>query len=496
MHTLFRAQIAAPVSIPVAMARLPRCSTHTPMPYLLNAHTLTRPPAHARTQLLDKVLGAEAGGGLFRRAQLKVLVDLHGTHGGHGGELTADETTIISGALDMSHKKVAAAMTPISRVRAVALDTPLTWQSLREVLACGHSRLPVHAVGDPTAIVGLLLVKELFAAVTLEDLTGGTPGHDGEEKAAAVHVPRSIADAIRLRPIPRMNQHTPLYTALNYFQTGRSHMAVVTGGTTVLYLDHHSAGGHAGLGGGQEGGWDAEEGAEGEAGLATPMALPARLQRTRSGGALPAAAPPEAAAHGAAACESAPTSASPPPPLPPMTAPGAARRSFDRRAAATASPGLAAGAAPGDVPLIIDVLTPPLSMAPAVGVIGIITLEDVLEELLQEEILDETDRAEGDEHVAAAANDATLETQLSPLHPPPPAPPSPSPPPSPPASPQRTRGERLGSMSRSMSDFASGGGGSGRMSEQQGLLELTPRASSSSANGSGGGGGGDGDGEP
>jgi metal transporter CNNM len=152
--------------------------------------------------LLDRVLGVEEGGGLFRRAQLKALVDLHGSlaHGGHGGELTTDETTIISGALDMSHKAVAAVMTPLSRVRGVALDTKLTWSALRTILACGHSRLPVHVPGDPTAIVGLLLVKELFAAVTLEDLMAA------DEAQAAARPVRTLLDAIKLRPIPRMNQ--------------------------------------------------------------------------------------------------------------------------------------------------------------------------------------------------------------------------------------------------------------------------------------------------
>ena len=153
--------------------------------------------------LLDRVLGVEEGGSLFRRAQLKALVDLHGSlaHGGHGGELTTDETTIISGALDMSHKTVAAVMTPTERVRGVALDTKLTWSALRTILACGHSRLPVHVPDDPTAIVGLLIVKELFAAVKLEDLMADDEGANGSTRAV-----RTLLDAVKLRPIPRMNQ--------------------------------------------------------------------------------------------------------------------------------------------------------------------------------------------------------------------------------------------------------------------------------------------------
>jgi metal transporter CNNM len=41
---------------------------------------------------------------LFRRAQLKALVSIHSQEAGKGGELTHDETTIISGALDLTEK--------------------------------------------------------------------------------------------------------------------------------------------------------------------------------------------------------------------------------------------------------------------------------------------------------------------------------------------------------------------------------------------------------
>jgi metal transporter CNNM len=41
---------------------------------------------------------------LFRRAQLKALVSIHGKEAGRGGDLTHDETTIIQGALDLTEK--------------------------------------------------------------------------------------------------------------------------------------------------------------------------------------------------------------------------------------------------------------------------------------------------------------------------------------------------------------------------------------------------------
>ncbi|KAH9290427.1 hypothetical protein KI387_034544, partial [Taxus chinensis] len=45
--------------------------------------------------------------------KLKALVSIHGLEAGKGGELTHDETTIISGALDLTEKTTQEAMTPI-----------------------------------------------------------------------------------------------------------------------------------------------------------------------------------------------------------------------------------------------------------------------------------------------------------------------------------------------------------------------------------------------
>ncbi|KXZ56625.1 hypothetical protein GPECTOR_1g563 [Gonium pectorale] len=81
--------------------------------------------------------------------------------------------------------------------------------TLRAVLRSGHSRIPVHRAGDRSDVAGLLLVKEL-----LQYRLGSS---------AAVPV-----DMLRLRSIPRLPATTPMYDMLRLFQTGRSHIAVLT----------------------------------------------------------------------------------------------------------------------------------------------------------------------------------------------------------------------------------------------------------------------------
>eukprot|EP00897_Mesotaenium_endlicherianum_P004401 jgi/Mesen1/398/ME000010S_10859 len=80
------------------------------------------------SQLLDFLLGHNEA--IFKRGQLKALISIHNAEEGHGGELSHDETTIISGALDLTTK----------------------------ILARGHSRVPVFDE-NPKNIIGVLLVR-------------------------------------------------------------------------------------------------------------------------------------------------------------------------------------------------------------------------------------------------------------------------------------------------------------------------------------------------
>ncbi|CAG7867632.1 unnamed protein product [Brassica rapa] len=153
--------------------------------------------------VLDAVIGHNDT--LFRRAQLKALVSMHSQEAGKGGELTHEETMIISGALDLSEKTAEEAMTPIESTFSLDVTTKLNWETIGKILSRGHSRIPVY-LGNPKNIIGLLLVKSLLT-VRAETETS--------------------VSSVSIRKIPRVPSDMPLYDILNEFQKGNSHMAAV-----------------------------------------------------------------------------------------------------------------------------------------------------------------------------------------------------------------------------------------------------------------------------
>nr|XP_018486744.1 PREDICTED: putative DUF21 domain-containing protein At1g03270 isoform X2 [Raphanus sativus] len=164
---------------------------------------LCYPIAYPIGKVLDAVIGHNDT--LFRRAQLKALVSMHSQEAGKGGELTHEETMIISGALDLSEKKAEEAMTPIESTFSLDVTTKLNWETIGKILSRGHSRIPVY-LGKPKNIIGLLLVKSLLTV-----------------RAEA----ETLVSSVSIRKIPRVPSDMPLYDILNEFQKGNSHMAAV-----------------------------------------------------------------------------------------------------------------------------------------------------------------------------------------------------------------------------------------------------------------------------
>ncbi|KAJ2397902.1 hypothetical protein GGI05_000395, partial [Coemansia sp. RSA 2603] len=254
--------------------------------------------------LLDYILGPDHGA-TYKKAQLKELVSL--SDAAHGGNLSADEVTIIRGALDLSEKLVVDVMTDLCNVFMVALDARLDRRLLTEMLRRGHSRVPVYN-SRREDIVGVLLIKSLI----LLDPDDAVPVRD-----------------VCIAPIPLVTTTTSLYEILNAFQEGGSHMAVVMGPPLVV-----------------------------EASMADPS-----------------------------------ISAGPLRPKPHLGLDESSSSSSSEDTLAESTPLLPSdGQKTPPIPNYIVSVAAPDNVALASYVpIGIITLEDVIEELIQEEIIDETD---------------------------------------------------------------------------------------------------------
>ncbi|KAL5746420.1 hypothetical protein ACOSP7_027566 [Xanthoceras sorbifolium] len=162
------------------------------------------PISYPISKLLDLLLGKRHSA-LLRRAELKTLVDMHGNEAGKGGELTHDETTIITGALDMTQKTAKDAMTPMSCIFSLDINSRLDEKTTGVIISKGHSRVPIYS-GTPTNIIGLILVKNLIKYRPQDE---------------------TLMRGLTIRRIPRVHDHLPLYDILNQFQKGHSHMAVV-----------------------------------------------------------------------------------------------------------------------------------------------------------------------------------------------------------------------------------------------------------------------------
>ncbi|KAL4582093.1 hypothetical protein LXL04_006633 [Taraxacum kok-saghyz] len=162
------------------------------------------PIAYPISKVLDYILG-KGHVSLFRRAELKTLVDFHANKAGKGGSLSLHETTIIGGALELGAKTAKDAMTPLSQTFSVDIDAKLDRNLMNLIIEKGYSRVPVY-YDQPGNIIGALLVKNLMTI----------------NPADCVPIKN-----ITLRLIPRVSDTMPLYDILNEFQKGLSHIAVV-----------------------------------------------------------------------------------------------------------------------------------------------------------------------------------------------------------------------------------------------------------------------------
>ncbi|KAG0229246.1 hypothetical protein BGW41_003090 [Actinomortierella wolfii] len=165
---------------------------------------ITSPVSYPIAMLLDACLGVHHGT-TYKKAELKTLVSLHQLGG--IGDLTDDEVTIIASVLDLKDKPVSMVMTPLEDVFTLSEDAILDEALMEEIVNAGYSRIPIYRHDDEQNFIGMLLVKRLIT-------------YDPED-----HVP---VREFTINSLPQAAPNTSCLDILNFFQEGRSHMALVT----------------------------------------------------------------------------------------------------------------------------------------------------------------------------------------------------------------------------------------------------------------------------
>ncbi|KAI0809194.1 hypothetical protein BC629DRAFT_1580488 [Irpex lacteus] len=172
-------------------------------PIVLGMMYLFAPIAWPTAKLLDWILGANEAH-TYKKAELKSFLQFH-----RQGEepLREDEISILNGVLELSTKKVDKLMTPMKDVVTISADTVLDYETVNKLLRSGYSRIPVHQPGHPLAFVGILLLKKLSV-------------YDTHEGLAVSSFPLSI--------LPEAGPNISCFQALDYFQTGRAHLLLIS----------------------------------------------------------------------------------------------------------------------------------------------------------------------------------------------------------------------------------------------------------------------------
>mmetsp|Transcript_4906 Transcript_4906/g.7270 ORF Transcript_4906/g.7270 Transcript_4906/m.7270 type:complete len:516 (+) Transcript_4906:3-1550(+) len=122
-----------------------------------------------------------------------------------GGPLNLDEIAVIRGALNMQDKTCGEIMTSIDNVFMLEESTRLTKPVLQKILNQGHSRIPVFR-DIRSNVIGLLLVKSLI----LIDPDDGVP-----------------IKSLELRPILRIAKTQGIWDQTDVFQKTCSHLALI-----------------------------------------------------------------------------------------------------------------------------------------------------------------------------------------------------------------------------------------------------------------------------
>ncbi|TSK17974.1 Metal transporter CNNM2 [Bagarius yarrelli] len=125
---------------------------------------LTFPASYPVSKLLDYLLGQEIGT-VYNREKLLEMLRVTDPY----NDLVKEELNIIQGALELRTKTVEDVMTPLRDCFMLAADATLDFATVSEIMESGYTRIPVYEE-ERSNIIDMLLVKDL-AFVDPDDCT-------------------------------------------------------------------------------------------------------------------------------------------------------------------------------------------------------------------------------------------------------------------------------------------------------------------------------------
>ncbi|OXG24908.1 hemolysin [Cryptococcus neoformans Ze90-1] len=164
---------------------------------------LFAPIAWPIAKLLDHILGKDEGH-TYKKAELKSFLQFH-----REGEepLRDDEIVILNSVLSLNDKHAKEIMTPIEDCLILPSNKILNHDTIDEILMSGFSRIPIHEPGQKDNFIGMLLVKKLIS-------------YNPDDEWPVSKFP--------LLPLPEAKPEINCFQALDYFQTGRAHLLLIS----------------------------------------------------------------------------------------------------------------------------------------------------------------------------------------------------------------------------------------------------------------------------
>ncbi|EPY19812.1 CBS and cyclic nucleotide-binding protein domain-containing protein [Strigomonas culicis] len=156
--------------------------------------------------LLDKFIGKDPGQ-IYERNELKKLMFMHAARSAESG-IGAGEVDLMVGAMELHEKTVMEVMTPINEVLMLEANERLNEEVIQLISDQGHSRIPVYQTSKNN-IIGVLFAKDLLMA-------------NPRENTKVLLLVKFYNRRCHIVP-----SETKLISMLKYFQTGRSHIALV-----------------------------------------------------------------------------------------------------------------------------------------------------------------------------------------------------------------------------------------------------------------------------